>query len=71
MLVFLHKFNRAYYSEVSQPSPSLSRSKPCGSGGKTVKSRPSTSSQFKLGGGGGMQKSGYDVKSQLLEAFDG
>src|SRR5215208_3475203 len=44
----------------SHPIPSLSPSNPCGSGDSTLKLVPSTSSQFNPGGGGGMQKSGYE-----------
>src|SRR5215204_5871957 len=45
---------------LSHPMPSLSLSNPCGSGDNTLKLVPSTSSQFKSGGLGGMQKSGYE-----------
>lgn len=44
----------------SQPTPSPSVSKPCGSGGRTSMLDQAMSSQFKSGGGGGMQTFGYD-----------
>ena len=49
----------------SHPMPSPLRSNPWGSGDKTLKSLPGISSQFKSGGGGFIQKSGYD-ESQLF-----
>ena len=49
---------------LSQPTPSLSPSKPCGSGGNTVKRRKLISPQSRSGGGGGMQTVGYE-ESQL------
>ena len=48
------------YSSASQPILSLSLSNPCESGDKTVKFFCPMSSQFKGGGGGWIQKSGYD-----------
>src|SRR5437870_2679070 len=39
--------------------PSWSASKPCGSGGRTVKRLRAICGQSRSGGGGGMQKSGY------------
>src|SRR5688500_14881368 len=48
---------RSYYS---QPTPSPSLSKRCGSGGRTVKRRYGMSPQSRSGGGGGMQTVGYD-----------
>lgn len=42
----------------SQPIPSLSESKLCGSGGRTVKLRCSISLQSRSGGGEGMQTVG-------------
>ncbi len=50
----------------SQPMPSPFLSNPWGSGDKTLKSFPAISSQFKSGGSGLIQKSGYD-ESQLVE----
>jgi hypothetical protein len=45
--------------QVSQPIPLSLPSKPCGSGGNTVKlTCGATSAQLRSGGGGGMQKSG-------------
>jgi hypothetical protein len=44
----------------SQPVPSPSRSNPCGSGGKTVKSLSAISPQSKSGGGRGIHTSGYE-----------
>ena len=46
-------------SPLSQPTLS-SRSKSCGSGGRTAKSLNGTSPQLRSGGGGGMQTVGYD-----------
>lgn len=58
----------------SQPIPSLSPSKWCGSGfgtsHNTVKFFTAMSGQFRSGGGGGMQKSGYDA-AQLAGAAVG
>jgi hypothetical protein len=44
--------------QLSQPIPSLSPSKPCGSGGTTAKRRNETSPQFRSGGYGGMHTPG-------------
>ena len=51
--------------------PSPSRSNPCGSGGTTWKSLSAISSQFKSGGGGAIQTSGYEASQfELDEAFN-
>src|SRR3990170_8644396 len=45
---------------LSQPTPSPSRSNPCGSDPTTVNRRYEMSPQSRSGGGGGMQTVGYD-----------
>ena len=52
----------------SQPIPSPSLSKPCGSGDKTVKPFCGISGQFKSGGADGIQKSGYDESQSPVVA---
>ena len=52
----------------SQPIPSPSISKPCGSGDKTVKPFCGISGQFKSGGANGIQKSGYDESQSPVVA---
>jgi hypothetical protein len=52
------RWAKASLDQPSQPTPSPLPSKPCGSGGKTVKLSTPMSSQTRFGGTGGMQKSG-------------
>lgn len=52
----------------SQPKPSPSLSKPCGSGDKTVKPFWGISVQFNSGGDDGMQKSGYEESQSPVVA---
>ena len=50
----------------SQPTPSKSASKPCGSGGRTVNRRNSISPQSRSGGAGGMQTS-YEGEHRSID----